>query len=184
MDMQRIIRKNILKKEKITFIAIVNIVLIAIASLVALIRFRELLVVVLLSFLTFLIRFRRKQMHIHLTLEPALLTGITALVNYGFLWAAISAAVPIILADLFSGTISQGSLISAGCKILVLLPIAIIPAGNLVGIAIISYIILNEGVGTVLALMAAVPIDQIMTQVITSTLIRLFYLNVFIGLMV
>ncbi|MBN2422271.1 hypothetical protein JXB41_03520 [Candidatus Woesearchaeota archaeon] len=117
---------------------------------------------------------------IHLTLEPIILFSVIMLKLAGLKYALVVSMLPVLLSDLISGRLRQGTFISMFCKGLVLFCISLFPGQNLILITIISYIIFNEGIGTVMALLAGCEIDRILTQVFTSTIIRLVYLNLFL----
>jgi hypothetical protein len=177
---KNIFKKYILKKDRINLFLIINFFIGLLLIILVFIKFKTLWLILIFSITIFFIRFRRKTFGIHLTLEPIILFSVVILRLAGLKYALIVAILPNLIADLVSGSFSPSSIISIICKLLVMVSINFFPGYNLVLITIICYIIFNEGIGTILALYASSPIDQVLTQVFTSTVIRLVYLNLFL----
>jgi len=180
MHLPSIIRKHIFKADRLNLFLIANILLGVMMIVFLYQRFRVFWLTLAFSAVIFLIRFRRQAMGIHLTLEPVILLGVILLQVGGFLPAAIAVTLPFLFSDIMTGRFGLGTLISGLCKILTLLGVMFSPFDNLILSTMLSYIIFNEGLGTFLAFTTGTPFDQIITQVMTSSVIRLFYLNVFL----
>jgi hypothetical protein len=115
-----------------------------------------------------------------LTLEPVILLSVVLLRLGGLNYALFVVIVPLLMADILSAHFSFDTLISIFCKVLVLINVSLFQDFNLFTVTIISYLIFNEGIGTILSIKAGTPIDKILTQLLTSTLIRIFYLSIFL----
>ncbi|MBD3202850.1 hypothetical protein GF327_01025 [Candidatus Woesearchaeota archaeon] len=177
---KNIFSKYIFKKDRINFFLLINITLVLLLTLFVFFKFRKIWLIIIFSAIIFLIRLRRKMFGIHLTLEPVILFSVLILKTYGLRYAVIVAVFPLFLSDIASGRFAMDSIISLLTKIIVLYAIMFFPSYNLVIVTMISYILFNEGIGTLLALYSSVPMDQVLTQVMTSTVIRLVYLNIFL----
>jgi hypothetical protein len=177
-NIKKFIRTRII--DKFNYFFLINAVLFGILILFLFIRFKIFWIMLLFSLIIFVVRFRRQMLGIHLTLEPVILFSVIMLKLSGIGDAIIVIALPILISDIIIGRFRLGTLVSITCKVLVILFVYIMPGYNLILVTMIGYVVFNEILGTILALVVSTPIDQVITQAITSTLIRLFYLNVFL----
>ncbi|MBU0757759.1 MAG: hypothetical protein KKF44_06835 [Nanoarchaeota archaeon] len=175
-----VINNYILKKDRFSFFFIINAVLGLLVIILLFFKFKTFWLVMIFSFIIFYVRWKRQTMGIHLTLEPIILFSVIMLKLAGLKYALIVATIPSLLSDLVSGRLRSGTFISVLCKILVLVSINLFSGNNLILVTMVSYIVFNELVGTALAFLASANMEEVIVQVLTSTMIRLVYLNLFL----
>ncbi|MFH0875167.1 MAG: hypothetical protein V1859_04455 [archaeon] len=178
-----VLKKYVFKADRINFFFITNTLIAILLVLFLYVRFKTIWLMIIFSSIIFFVRWKRQTMGIHLTLEPVILFGVLMLKIAGLKEAMIIVSIPTILSDIMSGKFRTGTFISIFCKFLTFYAISYFPYYSLMLVTIISYIIFNEGIGTILALNSGCPIDEVLTQVLTSTVIRLVYLNLFLNLL-
>lgn len=159
----------------------VNLFLLIVVIILLYIRFKEIWLTLFFTFIVFIVRYARKRLGIPMTFEPVILFSVVALRAFGFWHGVFVAVVSLFFADLLSGAFEMSSFVSILCKVLVLIPVHFFGKYNLYLVSLFSYIIFNEGVGTFLAVRTSKNITRILTQLLTSTVIRVVYLGLFLG---
>ncbi len=181
MDFLRFLKKNIFKARRISFFFLVNIILLLVLMFLIFVKFKKIWITLFFSLTIFSVRYQRKKMRIPMTFEPVVLFSVVLVRAYGLNYGLFTAIIPIFLSDIFSANIDFSSIISILCKALVMVPVHLFGQSNLFFVTIFSYVVLNEGIGTILSLKAGTPINDILTQLTTSTIIRIIYLQLFLG---
>lgn len=175
------LKENIFQKQRVGFFFIANMLLGILVVMLLYLKFQKEVLTFIFCVIIFFIRYQRKLMGIPMTFEPTIILSVILTGAYGLKYGIIAGTVPVLLSDIVSGAFRAGSFISLFCKILVLIPVYYLGHLNLFMVSMISYILFNEGVGTFLALQSGSELTKVITQLATSTIIRLVYFQFFLA---